>query len=185
MSRGVDGKLFSFRCIIFWGQASGDTCLPKTLINGDHQASICWRFFTLSNHINSCSLSICQPSVIRQCTLQGGVLAAVLWFWGVKPHHHPPPSPTTPTVSTWSPRTAVTEDGLRARLCSDDCLFLRCNRNNPIKWRIAFHTDYWASVSPAGGGRDGVCYSWNTHMCEGWPVYGPAGNHACTHAHTH
>lgn len=31
--------------------------------------------------------------------------------------------------------------------------FLRCNRNNPIKWQIAFHSDYWASVSPAVGGR--------------------------------
>lgn len=29
---------------------------------------------------------------------------------------------------------------------------LRCNRNNPIKWWIAFHTDYCASVTPAGGG---------------------------------
>lgn len=55
---------------------------------------------------------------------------------------------------------------------------LRCNRNNPIKWWIAFHTDYWASVTPAGGGRDKVATA-GTHTCAHTSV--PASRQSWTH----
>lgn len=97
------------RCIILLRQASRDTRLPKTSINGDYQAPICWRFFTLSKRINSCVLSICQPSVVRQCAWLGGVYATVLRFWGVKPP--PPPRQRHARCPPEGPRAAVVEDG--------------------------------------------------------------------------
>lgn len=111
-----------------------------------------------------CSLSICQPSVIEQYTLQGGEHCTVLWFWGVKPQTPPPP----PTLASLHPLCPPEVPGRQlwrttAQLWPDDCFFLRCNRNNPIKWWIAFHTDYWASVSPAGGG--GGVSTAGTHTC--------------------
>lgn len=114
ISHSVDGEPFppdthAHRCIILLRQASRDTCLPKTSTNSDYQAPICWRFFTLSKHINSCVLSICQPSVVRQCTWLGGVYATVLWFWGVKPP--PPPRQRHPWCPPEGPRAAVMEDG--------------------------------------------------------------------------
>lgn len=156
--------------------------LKKISINCDNQASICSSVFTLFNHINSLLLvnmsAICFKT--KHCAGRGALHCFMILRCETPPNTPtsvplPPPSSSLQPTHAWRFPTRCVhlrsqDSSYGGRLLSSGLLAassLRCNRNNPIKWWIAFHTDYWASVTPAGGGRDKVA---------------TAGTHTCAHA---
>lgn len=121
-------------------------------------------FLTLSNHINS--LLLVNMSAICYRTIHSAGRGALHCFMilrceasdpALAPSHPAPPPQTLASLHPLCPPEVPGRQLRRttAQFWPDGCFFLRCNRNNPIKWRIAFHTDYRASVSPAGGGDGG------------------------------
>lgn len=135
-------------------------------------------FHTFATISSLSALSICQPSVLRQCTLQGR--GAQFCFMIPRCEAPPPFSPALLwCIFTHCVHLRSQDSSYGGWRLSSGLLFassLRCNRNNPIKWWIAFHTDYWASGTPAGGGRDKVATA-GTQL-HSHTVYRPTGHHA-------
>lgn len=166
------------KTVICFGIALRDTCLtaPQKLpLTVTIRLPYVQGFFTLSNHINS--LLLVNMSAICYRTIHSAGRGALHCFMILRceapahpPHTHSPLPRPPKILTSLHPLCPPEVPGRQlwkttARLWPDGCLFLRCNRNNPIKWWIAFHTDYRASVSPAGwGGQGRGLYSWNTHM---------------------
>lgn len=140
--------------------------------------------FTLFKHINS--LLLVNMSAICFKTIHSAGRGALHCFMILR-CEAPRPSPSSQTL-VWRFFTRCVhlrsqDSSYGGRLLSSGLLAassLRCNRNNPIKWRIAFHTDYWASVTPAGGGRDKVATA-GTHTSA--HTSAQASRRTCTHTH--
>lgn len=162
-----------------------DTCLtaPQNIfIICDNQSSICSRVFTLFSHIISLLLVNMSAICLKTMHCREGEPCTVLWSGGVKTPTLPPDSMLMWCLLTRCVHLRSQDSSYGGRLLSSGVLAassLRCNRNNPIKWWIAFHTDYWASVTPAGGGRDKVAPTGrHTHIHVHTWMYRPAGNHS-------